>query len=163
MHTVQKLHSYFQEGFIEKKIMFSTFSLVNLQFRSRAPNWSICQHFAVFCTFVTNAKVKGPYEMSMMTFNLSNQLLFSMTSNGLLFNFTQGRQIQSPVGTQNEGDSKHFAIVRKSTFQRISGGNCWLHSLFIQMKLKVTMHFFNFVFGCTYLHCAPAGFATYLP
>ena len=43
---------------------------VNLQFRSKAPNFQSLPVFCCFLHFFTNAKVKGPQEMPMITFNL---------------------------------------------------------------------------------------------
>ena len=110
------------------------------------------------CTFVTrpNTNVKGPHEMSMITFNLSNQFFFFRQPPISHCSFLN-RQIQSPAGTQNEGESSHFAIASKSTSQKVTGGNCWLHPLLINMKLKISMYFF--FHGCTYLCCAPISFA----
>ena len=81
---------------------------VNLQFRSRAPN---LEHLSVFCSalhLVTNAKVKGSHDVSMITFNLVRSISFLFCRP--LFVLTRGRQIQSPVGTENEGESSHFAM-----------------------------------------------------
>ena len=49
------------------------------------------------------------------------------------------------VGTQNKRESSHFAIASKSTFPKVTGDNCWLHPLFTDMKLKVTMYFFKWL------------------
>ena len=96
--------------------------------------WNICQFYAVFCAFVTNAKVKGPHEVSVITFfNLSDNCSFCFHKPAIshsLF-WLGGGGDTNPVGTQNEGENSHFAIVNKSTFQKVSGGNSWLHPLFI--------------------------------
>ena len=68
----------------------------------------------------------------------------------------------SPVGTQNKGESSHFAIESKSTFPKVTGGNCWLHLLFKKRETKSNYVLF-FLNGCTYPFCAPTGFAAYLP
>ena len=51
------------------------------------------------------------------------------------------------VGKQNKGETKsgHFAIASKSTLPKVTGGNCQLHPLFMNMKLKVSMYFFLMV------------------
>ena len=68
--------------------------------------------------------------MSLITVNVSNQFLFI------------------------------FVGLQLAIFWKITGDNCRLHPLFINMKLKVTMYFFKN--GCTYIRCAPNGFAIYL-
>ena len=75
--------------------------------------WKICQCFAVFCTYVSNARVKGTHEMSVI--NLSDQFLFVFVDLQIpikpQFLLTQKRQLQSPEGTQNEVESSHFATA----------------------------------------------------
>ena len=44
-------------------------------------HWTnFCQCLAVFCTFVTCAKIKEKHEMLMITFNMSNQFVFIFLS-----------------------------------------------------------------------------------
>ena len=84
-------------------------------------------------------------EMSVITFNLSDHFVFVLDSLQVAtVHLTQGRQIQSTVGTQNEGESSHFVTASKSKF--VCCCCCFLGG-----------------HGCTYLHCALISLAAYLP
>ena len=82
--------------------------------------------------------------MSMVTFYLPI-CFFSFSLASTVCSYRR-EAIMNTVGTQNKGETKssHFAIASKFIFPKVTGGNCWLHPLFMNMKLKVTMYFFCF-------------------
>ena len=109
----------------------------------------------MFCTFVTNAKVREPHEMLVITFNLSDQFVF-------LFIGLKLATVRSESGEANTKASGHILEMSAAILQqqaKVTCSKCCLHPMFINIKLKVAMYFFN---GCTYFPCAPASFATYL-
>ena len=62
----------------------------------------------------------------------------------------------SPVGTQNKGESSHFAIESKSTFPKVTGGHCWLHLLFKKHETKSNYVLFFKMVAPTVVVCPPA-------
>ena len=118
--------------------------VVNLQERCRVLNLEFLPAFCcVFCTFVTDTKVKEPHEMPMITFDVSDRFVFLLArplSSHRSFFLKGGKYKDQQV--HKEGESSHAAIANKRTFQKVTGGIYRLHLMYVNMKLKVTMYFF---------------------
>ena len=119
------------------------FHVIDLNCRLGAGHWTV-NFLSVFCTLVTHAEGTA-WNISMITFHLTIQIVFLFDQP--LFFLTRGRQKQRPMGTHNEGEMTDITIIcataSKPTFQKVTGGKCWLHPVFINMKLKVTMYICN--------------------
>ena len=93
-----------------------------LQYRSRAQN---LEFLSVFCTFVTNAKVKEPHEMPMIIFNLSDQFVFLLADLQLATVCSHSREANTRlVGTHIEDESSHRVITSKPNFQKVTCSEC---------------------------------------
>ena len=118
------------------------FSLVFI--RTRAPN---LEYLSVFCCvlhLVTNAKVTKCItwkdHMKCQWSFLTCQINFNSFSSAPVRSYSREANTKPIVHTK-WGWEHPFCNDKQSHLQEVTAGNCWLHLLFINMKLKVTMYF----------------------